>query len=80
MGILSVLTWMRYGGFHKLGYPKWFVDFMENPMKIWMIWGYPCFRKPPDDEIASVRSPLQDVLQEEGMLQNSVVVVTWMGC
>ena len=33
-------------GFHKWGYPKkwWFI--LENPIKIWMIWGYPYFRKP----------------------------------
>ena len=29
------------------GTPKWMVDFLETAIKIWMIWGYPYFRKPP---------------------------------
>ena len=28
------------------GSPKWMV-YKGNPIKIWMIWGYPYFRKPP---------------------------------
>ena len=26
---------------------SWMVDFMENTIYIWMIWGCPDFRKPP---------------------------------
>ena len=49
----AMTWWLNYvevwicGGFHKWGYPPngWFT--MEKGTKIWMIWGYPHFRKPP---------------------------------
>ena len=44
--------WRVNGGFHKWGYPQMDSLFhgkcMKMPLK-WMIWGYPYFRKPPND-------------------------------
>ena len=41
---------------------RWLVFFMENPTKIWMIGGYPYFRKAPYDHarIPSLSGPLSE--------------------
>ena len=42
------VPWLFNGGFHKWEIPNsWMVYFMENHMKIRMIWRYTHFRKPP---------------------------------